>query len=294
MWAYLWLFVALALGFFCKRFYSSYKEYESYYDSELEQSNKFREQYFKVKEDAEKFYLIQRCVTVLRHPHPETVEITTRVYGGEHYISWMNGPPSGWRPYSYYAMYGDGRIIDKPEGIGNEKIIWPKNEEHVKQFFGNDSEILWLYIEAYRYLLNVAEAKGTSKEYDLIKWLKSLGLYTDKEIRQQPKDIQQPTDLTRVKEYVRQISSQPDQSEASKQQMRSAQYRQYHEYNIWLESQPDFHEFDDWLNIFLKAKGYTRDQWISILGAKCRANRHHEAQKLISDAYSLFHQRNRK
>ncbi len=97
------------------------------------------------------FQLIQRFLTALRHPHPELIEITSCNYGPERYISWVGTPPTNWRYSSYYYMYGDGRIIDRPEGPDDkETIIWPQSKEQLKQFFGNNADILWFYIEIYR------------------------------------------------------------------------------------------------------------------------------------------------
>ena len=156
MWTYLCFFVALVLGFFCWRFYSLYKEYESEYLRTLRQYNELEAkntQYLiKAKKDIAnaKFQLIQRFITALCHPHPETVEIISCGCGSEIYREWVNGPPPNYRPYSMYFMYGDGRIIDRPEGVEPEKVIWPKSREHLRQFFADDADILWLYVEIYR------------------------------------------------------------------------------------------------------------------------------------------------
>ena len=162
MWTDFWPCFALVLCFFCCRFYYFYRQYENYYLSELEQSNKFKELYFNAKGDAEKFYLVQRCITALRHPHPETVEIASYVYwperGREIYTSWGTPPPPSWRDYSCYRMYGDGRIIDYPRGLGEGTVIWPENKEHLEQLFSNNADILWLYYSNLSRLRQIANS----------------------------------------------------------------------------------------------------------------------------------------
>ena len=94
--------------------------------------------------------------------HPELVEIASYRYedyyygndGSERYTSWVGGtPPPNWRSYSCYYLYGDGRIIDRPQGFGKEIITWPKSKEQLKKFFSHDTDVLWLYIETYRTLI---------------------------------------------------------------------------------------------------------------------------------------------
>lgn len=55
MWTYLCFFVALVLGFFCWRFYSLYKEYESEY---LRSSRQFEKVFDECEEYKKRYYKV--------------------------------------------------------------------------------------------------------------------------------------------------------------------------------------------------------------------------------------------
>ena len=343
MWTYLW---CLALCLFCGRFYYLYRTYENSYLNELEQSNDFRERYFRIKGDAEKFNLVQRCITALHHPHPETVEITNCTYK-EVYTTWVGIPriPANWRTFSCYLMYGDGRIIDSPAGLGKETTIWPKNKEHLRQFFGDDADILWLYIEIYNAFhspvskgnndtthatneglsqqpmtwaispISSSKPQPVSTSVELtqyraggdnspIVWLNANGspaytnngqlftqnIYEDWEQKADAGDFKDKGINTAedLDGWLKRIGLR--QNENMEQIIRQqTELNQLKEYEEWLYSQQDYLEFSDWLITALENMGHSSKKFNATLREMRKQCRYTEAQKLLSNAYELFH-----
>ena len=150
MWDYIWFLVALCLGVYCWHWHREYLYSHYYYLSANKREVELLEKLYSLQSSERKFYLSQKLLATLLQPHPESVVIDT--YFQEVYDGYS----------AEYTMYGDGKIIDTGDFQGNRirvgthkvldkkpRIIWPKSKEHLSNIFGNDADLLWLYLELY-------------------------------------------------------------------------------------------------------------------------------------------------
>ena len=123
MWTYLWAFVAVCLGIYALYMHMECNYYSGEYAEEVRKDAKY------------KLNKLKDLLSVLCNPHPEDKIIASVA---EAYDA----------PFFCYDIYGDGRIV-----IDQTKVIRPNSEDDLKRYGIVNADLLWLYIELYRDLV---------------------------------------------------------------------------------------------------------------------------------------------